>query len=174
MSKSIVYQCLKCDKEHRLDAWDKVLGNMRCECGGILALKGKQTSTIAKGITVDIGVEFKGYDKAKQQLRNLEATCDRILEKQEKIGKTKVDEGITINNGGVLKIGGSYGARTEAITKCIVKPNAKEFSINGKTMNVLCCNMPAQLQPKKRKTIFVEIDGEIRTATVDDRVFYNR
>lgn len=35
------------------------------------------------GITVEVNIE--GYDKAKQQLRNLEATFDRILEKQEKI-----------------------------------------------------------------------------------------
>lgn len=32
-----------------------------------------------------IDIETKGYDKAKQKLRNLEATYDRILEKQERV-----------------------------------------------------------------------------------------
>jgi len=35
------------------------------------------------GITIDIKLE--GYDKLKQQLRNLEATFDRIIEKQKQI-----------------------------------------------------------------------------------------
>lgn len=37
------------------------------------------------GLTIDVSI--KGYDKAKQQLRNLESTFDRILEKQERVGK---------------------------------------------------------------------------------------
>lgn len=174
MSKSITYKCLECGKEHRMDVWDNVLNNMRCSCGGALAIKDKQTGTKSKGITVDIDIELKGYDKAKQQLRNLEATYDRILEKQKKIGKVKVADSITVNNGGTLKIGDSCGIRREAITKCIVKLNAKEFSIKGKTMDELGVDMLAQLEPKKRKTIFVEIDGKIVTATVDDHGYYNR
>ena len=39
-----------------------------------------------------IGVNIDGYDKTKQQLRNLEATYDRILEKQERVKINKVDE----------------------------------------------------------------------------------
>jgi len=35
-------------------------------------------------LTIDVSV--KGYEKTKQQLRNIEATLDRIIEKQEKIG----------------------------------------------------------------------------------------
>jgi len=35
--------------------------------------------------TVYVDIETKGYESAKQQLRNLEATYDRILEKQERI-----------------------------------------------------------------------------------------
>ena len=37
------------------------------------------------GLTIDVSIE--GYDKAKQQLRKLEATFDRILEKQERVSK---------------------------------------------------------------------------------------
>ena len=33
-----------------------------------------------------ISVELEGYEKMKQQLRNIEATMDRIIEKQEIIG----------------------------------------------------------------------------------------
>ena len=35
---------------------------------------------------IKIGVELEGYEKIKEQLRNIEATFDRILEKQERIG----------------------------------------------------------------------------------------
>ncbi|GCD13182.1 hypothetical protein [Clostridium tagluense] len=37
--------------------------------------------------TVTVGIEMVGYKKMKQQLRNLEATYDRILEKQKLIDK---------------------------------------------------------------------------------------
>ena len=59
-----IYKCLDCEQEI------------------------KHNKTIG-GLIIDVSI--KGYDKVNQQLEGLEATLDRILEKQEKIGNSPYD-----------------------------------------------------------------------------------
>jgi len=55
-----------------------------------------------------ISIELEGYEKMKQQLRNLEATLDRILDKQKQIVNSPFPmKSITVNDGGILNIGNS-------------------------------------------------------------------
>lgn len=53
--------------------------------------KGKDKTTLSGGFTV--GVKLEGYEKVKGQLRNIEATLDRISDKQKQIGMTFDEEG---------------------------------------------------------------------------------
>lgn len=50
---------------------------------------------------ITIGIELEGYEKIKGQLRNLEATTDRILEKQKLMGidLASGDDFTVYNNG---------------------------------------------------------------------------
>ncbi|MBU3146622.1 hypothetical protein [Clostridium sp. CF012] len=47
---------------------------------------GNQLSNEPKRNTITIGINLEGYDRIKEQFRNIEATLDRIIEKQKFIG----------------------------------------------------------------------------------------
>lgn len=92
MSK--VYKCMECGYELIVGDHARTVDGRSCnKCGGHQLRTECNDNNIKKdvkpehsklsGITIDVSIE--GYDKAKQQLRNLEATFDRILEKQERI-----------------------------------------------------------------------------------------
>lgn len=92
MSK--IYKCTECGYELIVGDYTRTVDGRSCskcgghrlrdECNDIRTNKDiKPKYNKLSGITIDVSIE--GYDKAKQQLRNLEATFDRILEKQEKI-----------------------------------------------------------------------------------------
>ncbi|MBW9154299.1 hypothetical protein [Clostridium estertheticum] len=150
----MIYKCLDCGKEILVKGSNKTQDGRTCDnCNGHVVpyrYGGEDNGGKNKGLTVDIDVEFKGYDKVKQQLRNLEATLDRILEKQEKVSKTKVADSITVNDGGTLKIGDSYGIRIEDIPENnTIILSAKEFSINGKSIDNIYDEVMKALQPKR-------------------------
>jgi len=101
-----------------------------------------------KGITIDVSIE--GYDKAKQQLRNLEATYDRILEKQTAIvtGFKLTDKGFS---GDTIKAGTISGA----VADIAKRVSGIEHMIDGMDIR------------KKPKTMKVMIDGKLMDMDVD-------
>lgn len=93
-----------------------------------------------------IGVNIDGYDKTKQQLRNLEATYDRILEKQERIGK-----GINANDHELLqRIDNDCGR----IVRMLQNKDTKD-------MDNIAQRYGDRIKPMRSNTMRVMIDGEI-------------
>ncbi|MGH4125109.1 MAG: hypothetical protein ACREV6_19510 [Clostridium sp.] len=88
MREDMIYKCLDCGNEVLVKRADKTKDGQSCsKCKGhVVPHRCADDTKHSKNVgSLTIGVELKGYDKTKQQLRNLEATLDRILEKQEKI-----------------------------------------------------------------------------------------
>lgn len=84
VDKEMLYRCVDCGKELIAKRYSNQFERVCNKCGG--HMKPIRIAVSKKPISnIKIGIELEGYDKAKQQLRNLEATFDRILEKQEKI-----------------------------------------------------------------------------------------
>ncbi|GCD13194.1 hypothetical protein [Clostridium tagluense] len=93
MREDMIYKCLDCGNEVLVKRADKTKDGQSCsKCKGHLVpnrYADNPTHSKTKN-TVTVGIELEGYEKMKQQLRNLEATYDRIIEKQKVI---EVDAG---------------------------------------------------------------------------------
>jgi DNA-directed RNA polymerase subunit RPC12/RpoP len=94
MSKG--YKCMECGYEILVGDYTRTIDGRSCnKCGGHRLRAECNENNIKKDVKLErsrlsvitIDVSIKGYDKAKQQLRNLEDTFDRILEKQERVGR---------------------------------------------------------------------------------------
>ena len=111
MSK--IYKCMECGYELIVGDYTRTVDGRSCSnCGGHQLRTECNENDIKpelsklSGITIDVSIE--GYDKVKQQLRNLEATVDRILEKQKLIG-VEMARGCNVND--LIKELESYKAR---------------------------------------------------------------
>ena len=98
MDKDMLYRCVECSRELIAKRYSESFERVCSKCGGHMKPIRAVVSEKSKN-TVTVGIEMVGYEKMKGQLRNLEATFDRILEKQERVSKGLNTKGkdITIN-----------------------------------------------------------------------------
>jgi len=105
-----------------------------------------------------IEIELEGYERIKGQLRSIEATIDRILEKQTAIvtGFKLTDKGFS---GDTIKAGTISGT----VADIAKRVSSIEHMIDGMGLR------------KKPKTINIEIDGkEIKALWDNDQLHCNR